>query len=55
VGLLRTVVMQTLVPLPGVDRVLVLTCSSPVLPLTDDLLDLFDAISSTLEILPAEG
>lgn len=49
-GLLRTVVMQTLVPLPGVDRVLVLTCSSPVLPLADDLLDLFDAVSSTLEV-----
>jgi hypothetical protein len=38
------------VPLPGADRVLALTCSSPVLPLADDLLDLFDAISGTLEI-----
>ena len=49
-GRLRTVLMQTLVPLPGTDRVLVLTCSSPVLPLADDLLDLLDAISGTLEI-----
>lgn len=49
-GVLRTVLMQTFVPLPGVDRVLVLTCSSPVLPLAEDLLDLFDAISGTLEV-----
>jgi hypothetical protein len=45
--------MQTLVPLPGVDRVLVLTCSSPVLPLAEDLLDLFDAISGTLAVTTA--
>lgn len=52
-GTLRTVLMQTFVPLPGTDRVLALTCSSPVLPLAGDLLDLFDAISSTLEITSA--
>ncbi len=49
-GTLRIVVMQTFVPLPGTDRVLVVTCSSHVLPLTDDLLDLFDAISGTLVV-----
>lgn len=49
-GQVRMVQMQTLVPLPAA-RVLLLTCSSPVLPLAEDLLELFDAISSTLEVL----
>ncbi len=37
-GVLRVVLMQTIVPLPD-HRALLLTCSSPVLPLTDALLD----------------
>ncbi len=49
-GWVRTVLMQTFVPLPGDRRVLLLTCSSPVLPLADVLLDLFDAVSSTLRL-----
>lgn len=49
-GRARMVQMQTLVPLPS-SRVLLLTCSSPVLPLAEDLLELFEAISSTLEVL----
>ena len=49
-GQVRMVSMQTLVPLPAA-RVLVLTCSSPVLPLADELLELFEAVSSTLEVV----
>lgn len=49
-GAVRVVVLRTLVPLPDLGRTLVLTCSSPVLPLAEDLLDLFDAISSTLQV-----
>jgi hypothetical protein len=49
-GQLRMVSMQTLVPLPGA-RVLLLICSSPVLPLAEELLESFEAISSTLEVL----
>lgn len=51
-GVVRTVTMQTLVPLPA-QRVLLLTCSSPVVDLAEDLLDLFDAISGTLEVVEA--
>jgi hypothetical protein len=49
-GQVRMVSLQTLVPLPGA-RVLLLICSSPVLPLAEELLELFEAISSTLEVL----
>ena len=48
-GALRVVSMQTLVPLPS-GQVLLLTCSSPVLPLTEALLDVFEAVSETLEM-----
>ena len=48
-GAVRVVQLQTLVPLPQ-GRVLVLTCSSPVLALQDVLLELFDAVSGTLEV-----
>ncbi len=48
-GTVRVVTMQTLVPLPQ-RTVLLLTCSSPVLALVDDLLDLFEAVSDTLEV-----
>ncbi len=49
-GWVRTVLMQTFVPLPDGQRVALVTCSSPVLPLADVLLDLFDAVSSTLRL-----
>lgn len=49
-GRVRQVLMQTWAPLPGVDRVLVVSCASPVLPLVDDLLDLFDAVSGALAV-----
>lgn len=50
-GWLRVVQLQQLVPVPGVNRVVVLTCTSPVLPLTDVLLDLFTAVAETLEVV----
>ncbi len=45
---LRTVVSQTLVPVP--EGLLALSCSSPQVMLADAWLDLFDALSCTLEI-----
>ena len=41
--------MQTFVPFPGptLTRVAIITGSSPILPLADELFDLFDAITST--------
>ncbi len=52
-GWIRSVVMQTFVPVPDDRRVLLVTCSSPVLPLADELLDLFDAVTSTLRLVGA--
>jgi hypothetical protein len=48
-GWIRTILMQTFVPVPGPrsTRVAVITCSSPILPLADEMLDLFDAVTST--------
>lgn len=54
-GVVRLVLLQLLVPLPH-GRTLMLTCSSPVLPLHDVLLDLFDAVAGTLVLqLPDEA
>lgn len=52
-GWLRTVLTQTFVPMPGTDRVVIITASSPILPLAEELHQLFDAISSTFQFLPA--
>jgi hypothetical protein len=49
-GWVRSVVLQTFVPVPGDRRILLVTCSSPVLPLANELLDLFDAITATLRL-----
>ena len=47
-GWIRSVIMQTFVPVPGSDgRVALITCSSPILALSTELLDLFDAVTST--------
>jgi hypothetical protein len=56
-GWIRTVLMQTFVPLPGPrsTRVAVITCSSPILPLVDELLDLFDAVTSTFRFTTVPG
>lgn len=50
---LRSVVMQTFVPLPGRDELALVSCSSPVLDLEDQLLDLFDAVTSTFRFVTA--
>lgn len=47
-GALPMVTMHTLIPVPGGDGVLDVVLTSPQLSLADGLLDLFDAISSTL-------
>ncbi|MFJ2022324.1 hypothetical protein ACIODW_00745 [Streptomyces sp. NPDC087897] len=41
------VVTHTFVPVPGGERVLIITCFSPNIPLAEPLCDLFDAITST--------
>ncbi|MFJ2770614.1 hypothetical protein [Streptomyces sp. NPDC087300] len=43
----RLVVTHTFVPVPGGERILVITCFSPNIPLAEPLHDLFDAITST--------
>ncbi|WP_405719339.1 hypothetical protein OG607_05055 [Streptomyces sp. NBC_01537] len=43
----KMLVMHTIVPIPDDERVLIVTCTSPNLPLAEQLFDLFDAISST--------
>lgn len=50
-GWVRCVQMLQLVPVPGTQRVLLVACSSPVLPLAEVLLDLFEAVCSTLRIV----
>lgn len=54
-GWVRSVVMQTLVPIPGTDRVAVISCSSPNLTLVEGLHDVFDAITSTFQFIVDEG
>lgn len=53
-GTVRLVLLQVLAPLLH-GRVLVLTCSSPVLPLEEVLLDLFEAVAGTLELQLPDG
>jgi hypothetical protein len=45
--------MQTYVPLPDVNRVAVVTCSSPAVEVATALLDVFDAITGTFRLLRA--
>ncbi|MEV5895683.1 hypothetical protein [Nonomuraea fuscirosea] len=54
-GEIASVVMQTLVPVPGGHGVLDLVIASPHLSLTEPMLDLFDAISATLAWSDPEG
>lgn len=49
-GLLRNVFSLTAVPLPEHERVFLLACSSPVVALSDALLDLFDAVVGTFRL-----
>lgn len=49
----RVVTMQTYVPVPDVNRVAVVTCSSPAVAVAPALLDVFDAITGTFRLFPA--
>jgi hypothetical protein len=51
----RVVTMQTYVPVPDVNRVAVVTCSSPAVEVAPALLDVFDAITGTFRMFPAAG
>lgn len=48
---LRNVSMVTVVPLPEHRRAFMITCSSPVVALADDLLDLFDAVTDSFRVV----
>jgi hypothetical protein len=50
-GSIRTIVMHTFVPIDG-DRLLLLAAASPAIDLTESLLELFDAVTSTLTLVP---
>ena len=50
-GALRTIIMQTFVPLDA-ERVLLVAGASPALDLVEPLLELFEAVTSTLVLLP---
>ena len=52
-GWVRVVSLVQLVPVPGTGAVVLLTCSSPVLPLADVLLSLFHAVADTLRVVRA--
>jgi hypothetical protein len=49
----RVVIMQTYVPVPDVNRIAVVTCSSPAVEVAPALLDVFDAITGTFRLYPA--
>ena len=51
-GWIRTVFMQTMVPTPGFNKVFLISCSSPVIPLAAELHDLFDAVTGTFRMVP---
>lgn len=50
-GVLRTILMQTFVPVDA-ERVLLVAATSPAVDLVEPLLELFDAVTSTLILLP---
>lgn len=47
---LRVVQMQTFIPIPDVNRVLLVSCSSPATAIAEGLFDLFDALTGTLRL-----
>lgn len=51
---IRYVVMHTVIPIPGADGALVVSCGTPNLPLANELLDLFDAITGTFQFATSE-
>lgn len=53
---MRTVLMQTFVPVPGAgDRVALISGSSGVVGLADSFFDVFDAVTSTFRVVSAEA
>ncbi len=50
-GWIRTIVMHTFVPIDG-DRLLLVAAASPAIDVTEPLLELFDAVTSTLTLVP---
>lgn len=50
-GWVRVVQLLQLVPVPGSNAVVLLACSSPVVPLADVLVDLFHAVADTLRVV----
>lgn len=52
-GWIRATLMQTFVPTPGGDGVVLISCSSPNIVLVQPLHDLFDAVSGTFRFLAA--
>ena len=51
-GYVRTVFMQTFVPVEGMNKYFVISAGSPVVPLAAELHDLFDAITGTFRVVP---
>lgn len=47
---LRVVTMQTFVPLPDVNRVAIVSCSSPAVEVAPALIDVFDAVTGTFRL-----
>lgn len=52
-GWIRTLVMHTFVPIDA-DRLLLVAAASPAIDLTEPLLELFDAVTSTLVLIPGD-
>ena len=50
-GYIRNVFMQTAVPVPGFNKVFLISASSPVVPLAEPLHDLFDAVTGTFRLV----
>ena len=50
-GWIRTIVMHTFVPIDA-DRLLLVAAASPAIDLVEPLLELFDAVTSTLVLVP---
>jgi hypothetical protein len=52
-SVVTSVTMQTFVPLPPSNRLLLVSASSPVLWLEEELLELFDAVANTVRLIHA--
>jgi len=50
-GYIRNVFMQTAVAVPGSNKVFLISASSPVVPLAEPLLDVFDAVTGTFRLV----